>query len=140
MKDSSIANPGQPDVPGGQDDDALYSFVDALRLSVRARVATEQQRGLSLSEIVIQVREMVRIANEDASRPQHLPARLFRAVSRQALAWCVEAYQPLVFMAGNGFPHGPSTSEPLLLRPVPVRATPSARRSPALSPNNRGTP
>jgi hypothetical protein len=139
MKDSSIADSRRPDALG-TDDDAVFSFINSLRLSVRARVATEQQRGLSLSEIVIQVREMVRVANEDAARPQPLPSRVFRAVSRQALAWCVEAYQPLVFMAGNGFPRGPNTSEPLPLRPAQSRPTATPRRSPALSPNNRGTP
>jgi hypothetical protein len=139
MKDFSIDDSRRPDALGA-DDDAVFSFINSLRLSVRARVATEQQRGLPLSEIVIQVREMVRVANEDAVCPQPLPSRLFRAVSRQALAWCVEAYQPLVFTAGNGFTHGPNTSEPLPLRPVLAGATATTRRSPALSPNNRGTP
>src|SRR5688572_7487171 len=84
-----------------QEDEGLFAYTNALRLSVKERVIAEQQRGLSLSEIVVQVREMVRVAEEDAQRPKPFPSRAFRAISREALAWCVEAYRPIAFTAGD---------------------------------------
>ena len=84
-----------------QEDEGLFAYINTLRLSVKERVAAEQQRGLSLSEIVVQVREMVRVAEEDAQRPKPFPSRAFRAISREALAWCVEAYRPVAFTAGD---------------------------------------
>ncbi|MDP9201360.1 MAG: hypothetical protein M3P26_05445, partial [Gemmatimonadota bacterium] len=60
MKDSSTAVAGLPGDLVSRDDEALFAFIDTLRLSVKAKVAAEQRRGLSLSEIVVQVREMVR--------------------------------------------------------------------------------
>lgn len=84
-----------------QEDEGLFAYINTLRLSVKERVVAEQQRGLSLSEIVVQVREMVRVAEEDAQRPQPFPSRAFRAISREALAWCVEAYRPFAFTAGD---------------------------------------
>ena len=98
MKDP-IAAAGLPADFLSTEDEGLFAYIDTLRLSVKERVAAEQQRGLSLSEIVVQVREMVRIAEEDAQRPKRFPSRAFRAISRQALAWCVEEYKPLVFTA-----------------------------------------
>ena len=98
MKDP-IAAAGLPADFLSTEDEGLFAYIDTLRLSVKERVAAEQQRGLSLSEIVVQVREMVRVAEEDAQRPKRFPSRAFRAISRQALAWCVEAYEPLVFTA-----------------------------------------
>jgi len=99
MKDP-IATAGVPDAFVSQEDENLFAYINTLRLSVKAKVEAEQQRGLSLSEIVVQVREMVRVAEEDAQRPKPFPSRAFRAISRQALAWCVEAYRPLAFTAG----------------------------------------
>jgi len=58
MKDSSIAVSGRPDDFVAPDDEGLFAFVSTLRVSVKAKVAAEQQRGLPLSEIVDQVREM----------------------------------------------------------------------------------
>jgi hypothetical protein len=92
---------GPPDDFVSQEDEGLFAYINTLRLSVRAKVEAEQQRGLSLSEIVVQVREMVRVAEADAQRPQPFPSRAFRAISRQALAWCVEAYRPVDFTAGD---------------------------------------
>jgi len=100
MKDP-IATAGVPDDFVSQEDEGLFEYINTLRLSVKAKVEAEQQRGLSLSEIVVQVREMVRVAEEDAQRPTPFPSRAFRAISRQALAWCVEAYRPLDFTAGD---------------------------------------
>lgn len=84
-----------------QEDEGLFAYINTLRLSVKERVVAEQRRGLSLSEIVVQVREMVRVAEEDAQRPKPFPSRAFRAISREALAWCVEAYRPIDFIAGD---------------------------------------
>ena len=79
------------------DDERLFAFMDSLHKSVTAKVTAAQQRGLSLSEIVVEVREMVRFAEEDPDLPTPFPAHASKAMSRQAVAWCIEAYQPLVF-------------------------------------------
>jgi hypothetical protein len=92
---------GRPEDFASQEDEGLFAYINTLRLSVKERVVAEQQRGLSLSEIVVQVREMVRVAEEDAQRPKPFPSRAFRAISREALAWCVEAYRPVSFAAGD---------------------------------------
>lgn len=84
-------------VPGdfiSRDDKRLVEFVDTLRLSIKARVAVEQARGLSLADIVVQVREMTKLAEEETGDPKPFSAHAFRAISRQAVAWCMEAYQP----------------------------------------------
>jgi hypothetical protein len=140
MKDSSIAIVGLPGDFVSQDDEDLFSFINSLRLSVRAKVAEEQQHGLSLAEIVIHVREMVRLAEQDAQRSKHFPAHALRAISRQAVAWCIESYQPLSINASNGFltlPTGSDQGPPL---PVLVPSGSSAGRVPAQSPNSRGLP
>lgn len=90
-----------------QEDEGLFAYINALRHSVKEKVVAEQGRGLSLSEIVVQVREMVRVAEGDAQRPQPFPPRAFRAISREALAWCVEAYRPIPFTAGDPLPLQP---------------------------------
>jgi hypothetical protein len=100
MKDP-IAAAGLPADFISTEDEGLFAYINTLRLSVKEKVAAEQQRGLSLSEIVVQVREMVRVAEEDAQRPKPFPSRAFRAISRQAVAWCVETYRPLAFAAGD---------------------------------------
>lgn len=84
-----------------QDDARLFAFVNTLRLAVKAKVAAEQRRGLTLAEIVVQVREMVRIAEAEAQHPSAIPASAFRSISRQAVAWCVEAFHPPAFVADN---------------------------------------
>jgi hypothetical protein len=96
MKDSSIAIAGLPDDFVSQDDEGLFAFISTLRVSVRAKVAAEQQRGRPLSEIVAQVREMVRVAQDEAQHPKPFSARALRAISKQAVAWCVEAYEPAI--------------------------------------------
>jgi hypothetical protein len=121
-------------------DEGLFAFINTLRLSVKAKVAAEQERGLSLSEIVVQVREMVRIAEQEAQSPKPFPSRTFRAISRQAVAWCVEAYRPLLFTASQDFSLSPDTGDALKL-PSPLdRAGATADRLPAMSPNHRGLP
>jgi len=135
-----IAVAGQPDDFASKEDEGLLAFIGTLRLSVKATVAAEQERGMSLSEIVVRVREIVRIAEQDAQRSKLFSSRAFRAISRQALAWCVEAYQPLLFTAGHDFSVSPNTGDPLEIQPALVRAGATGDRSPALSPNNRELP
>ena len=100
MKDFPVAIPGLSADFASRDDERLFAFIGTLRLTVKAKVAADQQRGLSLSEIVGQVRELVRISEEDARKQQSFPTGAFRAISRQAVAWCVEAYRPLAFNSG----------------------------------------
>ena len=140
MKDPSIAIAGLPDDFVSREDEGLFAFINSLRLSVRAKVAAEQQRGLSLSEIVVQVREMVRLAELDADHPKPFPSHAIRAISRQAVAWCVEAYRPDVIAAGNDFSAQPNEFAPRSLPPVPGPAGVQAGRIPAQSPNSRGLP
>lgn len=101
-----------------EDDESLFAYVDTLRLSVKAKVAADQRSGLSLSEIVVQVREMVRLASEARDRPEHFPMFAFPAMSRQAVAWCVEAYQPVLFAASDVHSAESGESNDEALRPV----------------------
>ncbi len=139
MKDP-IAVAGQPDGFVSEDDEGLFAFISTLRLSVKATVAAEQERGLSLSEIVVRVREMVRIAEQEAQAPKPFPSRAMRAISRQAVAWCVESYRPLLFTSAHDFSLSPDTHDPLELHAAPDRAEATVERRPALSPNNRDLP
>jgi len=116
MTDSSIDTAGSPDHRDSSEDDGLVAFTNTLRLAVKAKVVAEQNRGVSLSAIVVQVREMVRIAEEDARNPRRFPSRAFRAISRQAVAWCVESYRPLVFAAGA---NGANSCNPSVQNPKP---------------------
>ncbi len=138
MKDSPIAIAGLPGDFVSQDDEDLFSFINTLRLSVKAKVTEEQQHGLSLSEIVVKVREMVRLAEQDALKSKPFPSHAFRAISRQAVAWCVETYQPLSIKSSNDFltPTGPQDP---VLAPL-VLDEPSVGVVPAQSPNSRGLP
>lgn len=99
MKDHPITIAGLPGNFVSPDDERIFAFVNTLRLSVKAKVAAEQQRGLTLAEIVVQVREMVRLAEAEAQHPTAIPPSAFRAISRQAVAWCVEAFHPPAFVA-----------------------------------------
>ena len=140
MKDSPITIVGLPGDFVSRDDEDLFSFINALRLSVKAKVAEEQQHGLSLAEIVVHVREMVRLAEQDAAHSKHFPSHAFRAISRQAVAWCVESYQPLSINASNEFLTiaGASDQGPVL--PALAPKGPSAGRHSAQSPNSRDIP
>jgi hypothetical protein len=140
MNDLPIPALGTPDpfvVPGDQD---LFAFIDTLRVKIRAKIAAEQDRGLSLSEIVVQVREMVRLAEVDPSQPNRFPPRAFRAIARQAIAWCVESYRPLVFADRIGPPDHPARRDPPSPQPLLVPGGALAGRNPASSPNYRGIP
>ena len=98
MKDSPIAIAGVPGDFISRDDQRLFAFVNALRLSIKEKVAAEQVRGTPLSEIVIQVREMAQLAEQEAQDPKPFSQHAFRAIARQAVAWCMEAYKPPVFL------------------------------------------
>jgi hypothetical protein len=140
MNDSPIATAGLPDHFVAPHDEALSAFVNTLRLSVRAKVAAEQNRGLSLAEIVVQVREMVRLAEQDPHHPNRFPPREFRAMSRQAVGWCVESYRPLVFAAGRNVSEPARQRDPEALPPVPAPTAATVARFPASSPTYRGLP
>lgn len=140
MNDLPNGTAGSPDHGDSSDDGGLFAFTNTLRLSVRAKVVADQSRGLSLSEIVTQVREMVRIAEEDARHPRRFPSRAFRAISRQAVAWCVESYRPVVFAAGidRSTPNRARGPEPLPPAGAPAGQIPV--RFPAMTPTYRGLP
>ena len=137
MNDSPIATAGLPEQFVAPPDNGLSAFINTLRLSVRAKVAAEQNRGLSLAEIVVQVREMVRLAEQDPHHPNRFPPREFRAISRQAVGWCVESYRPLVFAAGRNLSQADKHGDPEALPPV---LAPPVARFPASSPTYRGLP
>jgi hypothetical protein len=139
MRDTPIPIVGLPGDFVSQDDEDLFSFINTLRLSVKAKVAEEQQHGLSLAEIVVHVREMVHTAERDVQHSKHFPSHAFRAISRQAVAWCVETYQPLSINASNDF-LAPAAGSDLTLVPAPAPSGPSTGRVPAQSPNSRDVP
>jgi hypothetical protein len=130
----------EPPVPFvAPDENELFAFIDRLRLSVRAKVVAEQDRGLSLSEIVIQVREMVRLAELDPHE-NRFSSRAFRAIARQAVGWCIESYRPLVFVDRPRAPEHPLRRDPPSMQPVLAPGGTAASRVPATSPNFRGIP
>ena len=140
MKDPPIAIVGLPGDFGAQDDEDLFSFINTLRLNVKAKVAEEQQHGLSLAEIVIHVREIVRLAEQDAQQSRRFPSHAFRAISRQAVAWCIESYQPLSINSSNDALTRPAGSDQGPLLPVLMPDGPLPGSVPAQSPNSRGLP
>jgi hypothetical protein len=140
MNDLTIPALGPPVPFVASDEQNLFAFTDTLRLAVRTKVAADQDRGLSLSEIVIQVREMVRLAEADPQQPNRFPSREFRAIARQAVAWCIESYRPLVFADRASRPEHPARRDPPSLQPVLVPGGAAAGRVPASSPNYRGIP
>jgi hypothetical protein len=76
------------DVGGG-----IFAFIRTLRLAVRARVVAEQNSGVPFAEIAIHVREMVIRSEDAAGQSGDRPSAEFRAIAKQADAWCVEAYR-----------------------------------------------
>ena len=75
------------------DETSLFTFIRSLRLSIRAKVAAEQSRGIALAEIASQVREMVQVTDEAANHSASYASPAFRSISRQAEGWCLEAYR-----------------------------------------------
>ena len=71
----------------------VFAFIRTLRLAVQARVAAEQNSGVPFAEIVVHVREMVELSEEAAGQSGLRPSAEFRAIAKQADAWCLEAYQ-----------------------------------------------
>jgi hypothetical protein len=137
MKDSID---GSADDLVSRDDAGLFAFINTLRASVRAKVVAEQQRGLSLSEIVVEVREMVRVAKTDARHPLPFPSHTLRAISRQAVAWCVEAYRPIPIAAGADLSVPPNELDLASFPPVHAPVDAATSRFPASSPTYRGIP
>ena len=140
MNDLPIPALGPPVPLASPHEQDLFAYTDSLRVSVRAKVLDDQVHGLSLSEIVVQVREMVRLAESDPHQLNRFPSRAFRAIARQAVAWCIESYQPLVFSARAGRKEIPVRHDPPSLPPVPAPVVPAPSRVPASSPNYRGIP
>jgi hypothetical protein len=91
-------------------DPTLLAFVSSLRLSVRSTVIAERRRGIPLTEIVAHVREMVRM-KELATDPYTAGSSLaFRAISKCAVGWCIDAYLPSVaVLSRDRFPLGSPT-------------------------------
>jgi hypothetical protein len=112
LKDSPRPIAGVPGDFIARDDERLFEFVDTLRLSIKARVAAEQLGGLSLSDIVAEVREMTKLAEQEAKDTKPFSPHGFRAISRQAVAWCIEAYQPDAFIEDVQLSHQPSRGLP----------------------------
>jgi hypothetical protein len=83
---------------------------------------------------------MVRVAEEDAQQARTFPSHAFRAISRQAVAWCIESYQPLSINASNDLITPPTGSDQGPLLPALVPRGSVAGRIPAKSPNSRGLP
>ena len=129
-----------PDDFVSKDDEGLIAFISALQTSVKATVAAEQERGLSLAEIVIRVREIVRVAGVEEEYRRPFPSRARRAVSRQALSWVIETYRPPLLPDGYVGSTGPGARKPFDLRVLPDRAGATGDRRLALSPNNRELP
>lgn len=140
MNDLPVPALGPPVPFVAPDEQDLSAFIETLRLSVSATVVSEQQRGLSLSEIVVQVREMVRLAEADPHQPNRFPSRAFRVIARQAVAWCIESYQPLVFANRASPPEHLARRDPPSLQPALIPVVAASGRVPASSPNYRGIP
>ena len=76
------------------DDASLFAFVGTLQLAVRARVRDEQRLGVSFAQIVVHVRDMVHKREAADDEPSAGVSPMVRAISRQTLRWCLEAYRP----------------------------------------------
>ena len=74
----------------------LLEYVSALRRSVIATVFAERRRGISLAQIVVHVREMVRLREEATDPLAETSSLAFRAISKCAAGWCIDAYLPPV--------------------------------------------
>ncbi|MEO7822181.1 MAG: hypothetical protein ABIS15_01135 [Gemmatimonadaceae bacterium] len=139
MQDKPVSITALPGDFVAAGDANLFEFINSLRRSVRAKVAAGQQRGLSLGEIVVEVREMVAFAEANPTLPAPFPPHAYRAISREAVAWCIEAYQPTAFTADHQF-----VAEVLLMNTTSAlqllaTAPDIAERAPARSPITRGT-
>lgn len=127
MKDKPVPIKALPGDFIAPDDAGLAAFINSLRNSVRMKVAAGQQRGLSLAEIVVQVREMVRFAEEDPSLPAPFPTPALRAISRQAVAWCIEEYNPMIIAEAHREARTRDEDSKTLLQPLTVTSDTTAR-------------
>ncbi|HJQ10410.1 MAG TPA: hypothetical protein VJ840_05195 [Gemmatimonadaceae bacterium] len=76
------------------DDPTLLEFVSELRRSVKGMVLAERRRGVPLAQIVAHVQEMVRREEENTHPATPNSSLAFRAISKCAVAWCIDAYLP----------------------------------------------
>ena len=92
----SIYVPARLETVVSPHDLTLLEYVSALRSSVRATVLAERRRGIPLSEIVVHVQEMVRLREEamHAETETETSSLAFRAISKCAVGWCIDAYLP----------------------------------------------
>ena len=105
----SIYVPARLETVVSPHDLTLLEYVNALRCSVRTTVLAERRRGIPLAQIVVHVREMVRL-KEEANDPTQASALAFRAISKCAVGWCIDAYLPPIADGVNDrFPeHSPT--------------------------------
>jgi hypothetical protein len=90
----SIYVPARLETVVSPHDLTLLEYVSALRRSVRATVLAERRRGVPLAQIVVHVREMVRLKAESTTPETETSALAFRAISKCAVGWCIDAYLP----------------------------------------------
>jgi hypothetical protein len=105
MKNSIANSARQLEKVISPNDPTLLAFVSSLRLSVRSTVIAERRRGVPLAQIVAHVREMVRL-QELTSDPCTAGSSLaFRAISKCAIGWCIDAYlPPVAILSRDRFP------------------------------------
>lgn len=91
----SIYVPARLETVVSPHDITVLEYVSALRASVRSSVLAERRRGVPLAEIVAHVREMVRL-REESMHPDDAESSplAFRAISKCAVGWCIDAYLP----------------------------------------------
>ena len=75
-------------------DITVLEYVSALRASVRSTVLAERRRGVPLAEIVGHVQEIVRLKEESMYPAAESLSLAFRAISKSAVSWCIDAYLP----------------------------------------------
>ena len=101
----SIYVPARLETVVSPHDLARLEYVNALRRSVRATVLAERRRGVPLSQIVVHVREMVRLKEEATTPATETSSQSFRAISKCAVGWCIDAYlPPLADVHSDRFP------------------------------------
>ncbi|HST07914.1 MAG TPA: hypothetical protein VLJ83_07060 [Gemmatimonadaceae bacterium] len=94
MKKSIRVSARRPKKVISPDNPTLLEFLSALRRSVQATVITERRSGVPLAEIVAHVRELVRVREEATNPTTAVTSVAFRAISKCAVGWCVDAYLP----------------------------------------------
>ena len=90
----SIYVPSRLETVVSPHDITVLEYVSALRGLVRATVVAERRRGIPLVEIVARVQEMVRLKEESMDPEAESLSLAFRAISKCAVGWCIDAYLP----------------------------------------------